>query len=56
MSDVLEAIGAYKRAEIAKAKRERPLAAVQADAERATPPRGFVAALAGRDRARPTLR
>ncbi len=45
MSDVLERIGAYKRTEIAKAKRERPLAAVQADAERAAPPRGFVAAL-----------
>lgn len=45
MSDVLERIGAYKRAEIAKAKRERPLALLQADAERAAPPRGFVAAL-----------
>jgi indole-3-glycerol phosphate synthase len=45
MSDVLERIGAYKRAEIAKAKRERPLAHVRAEAERAPPPRGFVAAL-----------
>ncbi len=56
MSDVLERIGAYKRAEIAKAKRERPLAALQADAERAAPPRGFVAALgAAIARGRPAL-
>ena len=45
MSDVLERIGAYKRAEIAKAKRERPLAKLAAEAERASAPRGFVAAL-----------
>jgi len=45
MSDVLQRIGAYKRAEIAQAKRERPRAAVEAAAERAQPPRGFVAAL-----------
>src|SRR3972149_3289748 len=56
MSDVLERIGAYKRAEIAKAKRERPLAKPQAEAERAAPPRGFVAALdAAISRGRPAL-
>jgi indole-3-glycerol phosphate synthase len=45
MSDVLERIGAYKRAEIAQAKRERTPAQVEAAAERAPAPRGFVAAL-----------
>jgi len=56
MSDVLERIGAYKRDEIAKAKRERPLAKLRAEAERAAPPRGFVAALdAAISRGRPAL-
>jgi indole-3-glycerol phosphate synthase len=45
MSDILEKIGAYKREEIAKAKRERPLAAVEADAKSKPAPRGFVKAI-----------
>ena len=45
MSDILERILAVKREEIQAAKRSRPLAAVRADAERASPPRGFAAAL-----------
>jgi indole-3-glycerol phosphate synthase len=43
--DVLERIGAYKREEIAAAKRARPLSALEADARSATPPRGFLAAI-----------
>jgi len=42
MSDILEKIGAYKREEIANAKRERPLGTVEADAKRASAPRGFI--------------
>ena len=45
MSDILEKIGAYKREEIAKAKRERPLGTVEADAKRASAPRGFIKAI-----------
>jgi indole-3-glycerol phosphate synthase len=45
MSDVLTRIAAYKREEIAKAKRARPLEKVEAEAKRASPPRGFIAAL-----------
>jgi indole-3-glycerol phosphate synthase len=43
--DVLERIGAYKREEIAAAKRARPLAALEADARAAPAPRGFLRAL-----------
>ncbi|MCC6949087.1 MAG: indole-3-glycerol phosphate synthase TrpC [Bradyrhizobiaceae bacterium] len=43
--DVLERIGAYKREEIAAAKRARPLSALEADARAASAPRGFLAAI-----------
>jgi indole-3-glycerol phosphate synthase len=45
MSDILEKIGAYKRDEIAKSKRERPLGAVEADAKARSAPRGFIKAI-----------
>jgi len=48
VSDILTKIEAYKRDEIAQAKRERPLASIAAEAKAAPPPRGFVRAL--RDR------
>jgi indole-3-glycerol phosphate synthase len=41
MSDILAKIEAYKRAEVAAAKRERPLAALDREAKAAAPPRGF---------------
>ena len=45
MSDILKQIEQYKRAEIAAAKRARPLAVVEAEARAALPPRGFLAAI-----------
>ncbi len=48
MTDILARIAAYKREEIAAAKRARPLSAVEAAAKAAAAPRGFVAALAQR--------
>jgi indole-3-glycerol phosphate synthase len=41
MADILDKIEAYKREEIAAAKRERPLHVVEAAAKTAPPPRGF---------------
>ncbi|MGA2057334.1 MAG: indole-3-glycerol phosphate synthase TrpC [Bradyrhizobium sp.] len=48
MSDILERIESYKREEIAAAKRAHPLTSLEARAQAASPPRGFVAAI--RDR------
>jgi len=48
MSDILSRIEAYKREEIAAARRARPLSDVEAAARAASPPRGFVAAIRGR--------
>jgi indole-3-glycerol phosphate synthase len=45
MSDILAKIEAYKRDEIAAAKRARPFAAVEAEAKAAAPPRGFLRAI-----------
>jgi indole-3-glycerol phosphate synthase len=45
MADILARIAAYKREEIAAAKRARPLGAVEAAAKAASPPRGFAAAI-----------
>src|SRR5258708_27701161 len=48
MSDILKKIEAYKREEIAQAKKARPRAMVEAAAEAASPVRGFVAALSAK--------
>jgi len=45
MSDILTKIEAYKRDEIAAAKRAHPLAGLEALAKAAPPPRGFVSAI-----------
>src|ERR1700760_1744361 len=45
MSDILTKIEAYKREEIAAAKREHPLSSVEALARSAPPPRGFIRAI-----------
>ena len=45
MSDILTSIEAYKREEIAAAKRTRPLAELEKLAKAAPPPRGFLAAI-----------
>jgi indole-3-glycerol phosphate synthase len=45
MSDILAKIAAYKREEIAAAKRARPLSVLEAEAKAAPPPRGFLRAI-----------
>jgi indole-3-glycerol phosphate synthase len=45
MANILTTIEAYKREEIAAAKRARPLATIEAAAKAAPPPRGFLAAI-----------
>src|SRR4051794_39287313 len=45
MSDILQKIEAYKREEIAAAKRACPPQQIEARAKAARPPRGFVSAI-----------
>jgi len=45
VSDILANIEAYKREEIAAAKRARPFAALEKEAKAAAPPRGFLRAI-----------
>ncbi|HEY6258293.1 MAG TPA: indole-3-glycerol phosphate synthase TrpC [Xanthobacteraceae bacterium] len=47
MADILQTIETYKRAEIAAAKRARPLAELERAAKAAPSPRGFLAAIEG---------
>jgi indole-3-glycerol phosphate synthase len=48
MADILHKIAAYKREEIAAAKRARPVATLEGDARAAPSPRGFAKAIAQR--------
>ncbi len=45
MGDILARIAAYKREEIAAAKRARPRKEMEREAKAASPPRGFLAAI-----------